>query len=63
VVFLGGGGGIGLGAMGPLAMVGLAVLLALVVVLGLRALGEAVVAAIRRRRGQVHSDKPGRTGR
>lgn len=54
---LGGGGGVGLGGMGPLLLLGLAVAAAFLAVLALRAAGEAILQAVRRARGLDRSPR------
>lgn len=45
-----GGGGVGMGGMGPLLLFGLVVAAVVLAVLAMRAVGQAVVEALRRRR-------------
>ena len=62
MVFIGGGGaGFDPAALGPLALLGLAVALAFLVVVLLRAVGEAVLGAVRRVRTRRTAGPRGRS--
>lgn len=58
MIFIGGGGGMPLGAMGALALLAAVLGLVVLAVLALRALGEALLGAWRRRRAD--GGPPGR---
>jgi|GEM_PF-5041263 len=60
MIMVGGGGGIGMGGMGPLFLLGLAIAAAFLAVLALRAAGDAILQAVRRARAEAGARRRGR---